>query len=200
MSGLSIDMIIHPGETLRDVLEDREMSQQELALRAGVSAKHVSTVLNGEKSISVTFAKQLEYALGIEAEFWINLQTNYDKEMLEFEELHSIDDKEKSIITYNLKEVVKYFYNQNILTGSMNLEQNVLDLRKILNVSKLQNIETVVSQGAFRAQTSAKVDPYVLFAWQKLCELTLPKIKTSELSKEEQKKSLLSQILSLIHI
>ena len=29
MSGLSRDMIIHPGETLREVMEDRNMSQQE---------------------------------------------------------------------------------------------------------------------------------------------------------------------------
>ena len=31
--GLSRDFIIHPGETLAEVLEDREMSQKELAIR-----------------------------------------------------------------------------------------------------------------------------------------------------------------------
>ena len=36
------------------------------------------------KNISPDFAKKLEYALGIDAIFWINLQTNYDKELLEF--------------------------------------------------------------------------------------------------------------------
>ena len=78
MSGLSREMIIHPGETLKELLEDRNMTQQELALRTGASPKHISAVLSGEKSISISFAKKLEYALNIEAEFWINLQNAYD--------------------------------------------------------------------------------------------------------------------------
>lgn len=44
MSGLSREMIIHPGETLKEILEEREMSLQELALRTGVTPKHISTV------------------------------------------------------------------------------------------------------------------------------------------------------------
>ena len=31
--GLSRDYIIHPGETLAEVIEDREMTQRELAVR-----------------------------------------------------------------------------------------------------------------------------------------------------------------------
>lgn len=85
MTGLSREMIIHPGETLKEVLENKNMSQKELVLRTGVSAKHISSVLRGEKNISVSFAKKLEYALNIEAEFWVNLQNAYDKEILEYQ-------------------------------------------------------------------------------------------------------------------
>ena len=48
--------------------------------------KYISAILNGKKDISATFSKKLEKALGIEASFWINLQTNYDAELLKFEE------------------------------------------------------------------------------------------------------------------
>lgn len=92
--GLSRDFIIHPGETLAEILEDRGMSQKELAIRTGVTEKHVSTVINGQKNISTSFAKKLEYALGIEAEFWINLQKNYERELLEFEEVNGISTQE----------------------------------------------------------------------------------------------------------
>ena len=68
--GLSSDYIIHPGETLAEVLEDREMTQRELAVRTGMTEKHISTVIHGQKGISVAFARKLEYALGIEAVFW----------------------------------------------------------------------------------------------------------------------------------
>ena len=81
MIGLPSEMIIHPGETLKEVLENKNMSQKELVLRTGVSAKYISSVLRGKKNISASFAKKLEYALNIEAEFWVNLQNSYDKEI-----------------------------------------------------------------------------------------------------------------------
>lgn len=82
--GLSHDFIIHPGETLAEVLEDREMTQKELAIRTGMSEKHISTVINGQKNISSSFAKKLEHALGIETEFWMNLQASYERERAHF--------------------------------------------------------------------------------------------------------------------
>ena len=64
--GLSREFIIHPGETIAEILEDRDMTQRELAVRTGVTEKHISTVINGQKNISAAFARKLEYALGIE--------------------------------------------------------------------------------------------------------------------------------------
>ena len=83
MSGLSPDMIIHPGETLKEVLEERKMTLLDLSLRTDVSADYINSVLCGKDDISTSFAKKLEYALGIKAEFWINLQTAYDNEKRE---------------------------------------------------------------------------------------------------------------------
>jgi len=68
-NGLSREFIIHPGETLKEILEDRGMSQKELALRTGVTEAHVSSIVNCQKAISVSYAKKLEYALGIDAGF-----------------------------------------------------------------------------------------------------------------------------------
>lgn len=78
--GLSNDFIIHPGETLTEVLKDRKMSQKELAIKTRMTEKYISTVINGQENISSSFANKLEYALGIEKEFWMNLQANYERE------------------------------------------------------------------------------------------------------------------------
>lgn len=78
--GLSNDFIIHPGETLAEVLKDKKMSQKELAIRTRMTEKYISAVINGQKNISSFFANKLEYALGIEKEFWMNLQANYERE------------------------------------------------------------------------------------------------------------------------
>ena len=84
MNGLSLEFIIHPGETLKEVLDNNNMLQEELAERTGFSAKHISEVVNGKKGISPKFAKSLEYVLGIPSKFWINLQGIYNKEKIIF--------------------------------------------------------------------------------------------------------------------
>jgi HTH-type transcriptional regulator/antitoxin HigA len=78
--GLSSDFIIHPGETLAEVLKDRKMSQKELAIKTEMTEKYISTVISGQENISSSFANKLEYALGIKTEFWMNLQANYERE------------------------------------------------------------------------------------------------------------------------
>lgn len=170
--GLSLDLIIHPGETLMEILEDREMSQKELAIRTGMTEKHISTVVKGQKNISVAFAKKLEYALGVDASFWINLQANYDRELLEFEEVNNITESELAILK-SLKQVIEYMMSREWLTVNMNEAEKVLQLRKILAVSNLTAISNITYNAAYRAQisTNINVDTYVLYSWQRICEL-----------------------------
>ena len=189
MYGLSREMIIHPGETLKEVLEDKEMSQLELAQRTGVTPKHISTIISGEKNISVAFAKKLEYALGIEASFWINLQSNYDKELFEYEELHSISEDEITI-TRLLKKPITWFEKNNFLENSLNHVDKVIGLRKLLCVSNLSLLKTLSYNAAFRAQKSISVVPEILFAWQRICELSTQKNEIETMSEDEQKANL----------
>ena len=43
--GISRDLIIHPGETIADVLEERDITQAELAARTGFSSAYVWNIL-----------------------------------------------------------------------------------------------------------------------------------------------------------
>ena len=68
---------VHPGEVIREALEERSMPQSEFAKRMDVSAKHVNLVLQGKSGYSADFAIGMEYVLGISAAFWLNLQAEY---------------------------------------------------------------------------------------------------------------------------
>ena len=94
-TGISRDLIIHPGETIADVLNEREITQAELAIRTGVSPAYVSSVIFGKKDISSNFAKALEYALDVPKSFWLNLQANYEAELLEYNESNTLTDAKK---------------------------------------------------------------------------------------------------------
>lgn len=81
-TGISLDLIIHPGETIADLLMERGIKQAELATRTGVSPANISNIISGKQKITAEFAKNLECALGVPKSFWLNLQANYDKVLL----------------------------------------------------------------------------------------------------------------------
>lgn len=173
-NGLSLDLSLHPGETIKEVLEDKNMSQEELAIRTEYSSKHISEVVRGKKDISSEFANRLEYALGIPARFWMNLQSNYDKEVFEINCLSNIEEKELNILK-DLKDIIRFCENMGIIECNSKKEITVLNMRKFLNVNNLGSIPSLSIQNvAFRG---AKVNVYVLYAWQKVCKYFTKDIK-----------------------
>jgi HTH-type transcriptional regulator/antitoxin HigA len=185
-TGLSHDFIIHPGETLAEVLEDKGMKQNELASRTGMTPKHISTIVNCEKPISTSFAKKLEYVLGIDSGFWINLQANYDKALSDFQEINKIDREELHILRFLKKQVVPYLCTLGRLNQNDDDATMILNLRKLLRVSNLTLIKGIAYNAAYRAQLSTDINVYVLFAWQRICELlTNDIVVANELSIEK---------------
>jgi len=68
----------HPGELLRDELRERGLSQKQLSKMTGIKASVISDTIAGKRAVSLNVAVALEKALGISAEMWLNLQTQYN--------------------------------------------------------------------------------------------------------------------------
>lgn len=168
--GISPELVIHPGETISDILEERDLKQKELAQRAGVSEAFLSDVIHGKKDISKGLAMGLEYALGIPSSFWLNLQANYDAELLELQKESTILEEEKGILS-RIHEIVDYLKKAACIPNDSTLEQTILDVRKYLQVSSLTALCSLSPGGAFRKSDKVKTDPYVLGAWLCLCKV-----------------------------
>jgi antitoxin HigA-1 len=69
---------IHPGEILADELEERQVSASELARQIDVPANRISQLLRGNRSITGDTALRLGHWLGMNPQFWMNLQSQYD--------------------------------------------------------------------------------------------------------------------------
>lgn len=69
----------HPGEILREEIECRGITQTKLAKELGVKVSLLNELINGKRDFTIEYALMLEAALGIDADFWINLQTDYSK-------------------------------------------------------------------------------------------------------------------------
>ena len=70
---------INPGQILReDFLEPLGISISKLSRDLAVPPNRISEIVNGKRSITADTALRLQRYFGVEAQFWLNLQTEYD--------------------------------------------------------------------------------------------------------------------------
>jgi len=69
---------IHPGEYIREALEDMGITQAALAKALGVSPMRISHLVREERPVTAELALRLGQAFGQSPQYWLNLQADYD--------------------------------------------------------------------------------------------------------------------------
>jgi len=77
---------IHPGEILlEEFLKPMEISQYRLAKDISVDPRRVNEIVHGQRAISADTALRFGRYFGSSPQFWLNLQSHYDLEILDME-------------------------------------------------------------------------------------------------------------------
>ena len=71
------DVVHAPGETLVEWLDERGMTQADLASRMGLSVEHINQIVKGAAPVTTETALGLEQVTRVPATFWNNLELNY---------------------------------------------------------------------------------------------------------------------------
>ena len=74
---------IHPGEFLRETLEEWAISQAQFARGIRVAPMRISHVVTGARPVTAELALLFGRALGQSPQYWLNLQSAYDLKMAE---------------------------------------------------------------------------------------------------------------------
>ena len=70
---------VHPGAILReDILKEMNISISKAAENLHISRTHLSEIVNENTGITAEMALRLEQGFGVEAQFWLDLQSKYD--------------------------------------------------------------------------------------------------------------------------
>ena len=77
--------VAHPGRLLKRELASRALSANRLALDLGVPSGRITDILNGRRSITADTAVRLGRYFGNNAQFWLDLQSQYDIAVIERE-------------------------------------------------------------------------------------------------------------------
>ena len=77
--------VSHPGRLLKRELAARKLSANRLSLDIGVPSGRITDILNARRSITADTAVRLGRYFGNSAQFWLDLQSQYDIGVVERE-------------------------------------------------------------------------------------------------------------------
>lgn len=178
--GLFPEIIITPGETIKEKLLDLGMTQVEFAKRMKMTEKHISMLLNGKAPITHETAVKLENVLGIPAYFWINLEANYRAKLERLKQLENIK-KDISILKYiPYNEMSNFGWVPKVKKP----EEKINVLQKFFGISELSCIKELLP-ALFRKSQKYEASAYALAAWLRKAELEAYKISTLPFDKRK---------------
>jgi addiction module HigA family antidote len=77
---------IHPGEILlEEFLNPMDITQYRLAKDISVDPRRINEIVHGKRGISADTAIRLGHFFGMSPQFWMNLQSHYDLELLDMQ-------------------------------------------------------------------------------------------------------------------
>jgi addiction module HigA family antidote len=83
---------VHPGVVLKaDLLDPSGMSINRLAKELHVPANRLSQIVQGKRGITADTSLRLARYFGFTPEYWLNLQTHYDLEIIRRESIRRIE-------------------------------------------------------------------------------------------------------------
>lgn len=68
----------HPGLVLKDELEELGITAAELSRQIGVPPNRIGQIIAGKRAVTGDTALRLGHWFGMEPQFWLNLQAQFD--------------------------------------------------------------------------------------------------------------------------
>jgi addiction module HigA family antidote len=74
---------VHPGEVLKDELDELGVTPTEFARQIDVPPNRISQIIAGKRAVTGDTALRFGHWFGMEPQFWLNLQSAYEIRMAE---------------------------------------------------------------------------------------------------------------------
>ncbi len=184
----SPDYAVHPGEILAETLEARNMKRVDLAVRCGLSAKTVSQIISGTAPITPETAIQLERVLGISANIWSNLDTNYRLFQAKLTARKKLSEHKEWLENFPIKQLIQ----RGIIQRNIDPVEMVYQLLDFFGVGSVPAYEKWISQlqVAYRRSPSFESSPESVATWLRIGELRAEKVNCVPYNKSNFRKAL----------
>lgn len=172
--------IICPGETIKELLEVYNYTQQDLADKLKMDLKTVNEILNGKAPITVETAIKLELIFNIDAVFWNNLEFNYRKKLKNYEDQEQTENEYQQI-----KQIYKEMLKRNVVPETKDKREMVDNFKKFMEVTQVKNLEEEYYKIACRQANIKQFDILYLMVWLQIGIKKAREIEVKDYNKEK---------------
>ncbi|NQU04632.1 MAG: ImmA/IrrE family metallo-endopeptidase [Calditrichaeota bacterium] len=181
---------ILPGETIKDIIVSRNMTQGELATRMGRPDQEISYIINGKRKITPATAKQLEYVLGIKASFWLNIERDYQETLARLEEEAHLLEQAAQVKRFPYLEMVRLGLVEATRRSEQKVE-NLLNFFRVADFDALENhLTKVVYSNLFRKSVKLDLPHEKLAVWLRMGEIQSENLELQPFNKAKLNKRL----------
>lgn len=177
-----------PGDSIQEHIDHIGMSQAELAERLGRSVPKLNELIKGKAPISKETATKLEYVLGVPASFWLNLERNYEDELLEIAQMEHLQQCQEWVASFPLAKMKSF----GLLPDTRNKSELADGLLKFFRVASPMQWSAIYNDSslAFKIELRHTAEPQAISVWLRLGELQAEKIKLTAFDKNGLRDSL----------
>lgn len=181
------DWVSTPGDTILDLMEERDWNQVELANRLGFSTKHLNQLIKGKVTLTYDTAQKLERVLGSTVSFWMNRESKYRQHVarLEAEQNYkSWTDWLKDVPVNELKKVEAIENIRSIETNKPKLVEQLLSFFGVASPDEWRSYYGSMS-ACYRKTKEEQADDGAISAWLRLGEIEAEKISAPKYNRSK---------------
>jgi HTH-type transcriptional regulator/antitoxin HigA len=163
-AGFSPDWEIPPGEILQAELDARNLTQAELAMRTGLTPKHINQVIRGVANLSSDTALRLERALGIPSHIWNALEANFQDHRARQKARETLADHRSWLPRFPISYLITrgvFAKNDDELTRI----EKLLAFFQVADPDAYDRVWTEPVAAGFRRSQHTEADPYATAVW-----------------------------------
>ena len=183
------DYAVAPGETLKETLEAKGMTQTDLAVRTGMTDKTISQIISGVAPITLETADRFEMVLGVPARFWSNLELGYRESLARTEAAERLASEVAWLDEIPVSELIKRSYIQ----PSSEKAGIVRQALAFFGVSSVAAWRDTWAKPAvqYRGGEAQKRHPGKVAAWLRMGELAAEKVSCEPYDAKKFKEAVL---------
>jgi HTH-type transcriptional regulator/antitoxin HigA len=185
------DWVSPPGDTIADILEEKDWTQIELAQRLQNTPKFVSQLIKGKAPITEETAVKLSRVLGSTEKFWLNREANYRAQLIQIEEKKQLESQVDWLNQLPVRELMKQGQITKRHLNSKNKPSVVKDMLSFFGVASPEgwNNLYVRKEVAYRRTKEEQSDLGAITSWLRIGEIEAEQCDCKEYSKSRFQKA-----------